>query len=104
MEWEESERGRIKSSVVGEGGVDQERPWRWMSLERKRTSMEDSCEGGDGRSCWRQEVERRRPRVWMVMAGRRLVDEARLRDLSGGGERPLAMFKLHNSQNHFCMS
>ena len=80
--------GSTKSSVL----VGEERPWAWMSLERKRTKG-DSCDEGSsrhGRSCGRHEDDRRRPRVRMVMAGRRLVDDARLRDLIGG-ER-LAMF------------
>lgn len=95
----EAERGRMNSSELerGEEGVDQEsvclsgRCSHWMKRETNQASMVGGggSVGGAGvraqasSSTRRNELERRRPRAWQTGAGRRLVEEARLRGFGG---------------------
>jgi hypothetical protein len=103
----EAESGRMNSSELerGEEGVDQESECLSGRCSQWETNQASMVGGGSvggavgaqaSSSTRRKEVERRRPREWQTGAGRRLVEEARVRDF-GGESKDGAMKIKQNS-------
>lgn len=89
-ELERGDEGADHASVCFSGRCS-----HWTERETNQASMVgggSGCGGGwtRGRAAGsfghRNEPERRRPRAWQTDAGRRFVDEARVRDFWGGGD------------------